>query len=60
MGRKNEPKARKQRSKKARQHKKEAVFAFGKKGRWVAHPSHESYRKNRQCKGVRKDWGWML
>ena len=60
MGRKNEPQEQKQRSKRARQFKKEAYFAFGKGGLYMHHPSHESYRKNRQVKGVRKNWDGML
>lgn len=60
MGRKNEPKSRMQKSKRARLHYKQAEFAFGRRGRYIAHPSHVAYRKNRAYRRIRKDWDWML
>lgn len=45
MGRKNYRRGGAQRSKRARQHRKEALHA-GLWG-WLAHPSHISWRKNR-------------
>jgi len=60
MGRKKEPRGTIQRSKRARLHYKQAEFAFGVHGRWMAHPSHISYRKNRTYRRTRKDWKDLL
>ena len=51
---------RQQRSKRAREHRKQAVWAFGQRGRFVAHPSHIAYRKNRKYTRCRKDWRYLL
>lgn len=60
MGRKHDPQEKKQRSKRARKFEKEAVFAFGPGGKYLGHPSHESYRPNRRIPSVRKNWDGML
>lgn len=60
MPRRNEPSHKQQKSKRSREHHKQAEFAFGQRGRWVGHPSHISYRKNRAYRFVRKDWSKLM
>ncbi len=51
---------RQQGSKRARLHYRQAEFAFGRRGRWMDHPSHVSFRWNRPYRRTRKNWSKLL